>query len=55
MASSCVVKGLIQNDLLWEVDGDDIQALPVGINAYSEYSIEGKLDILVPCSRRHAT
>ena len=42
MASSRVVKGFVKHDLLWEVDGDDIQALSVGINAHGEHRIERK-------------
>jgi hypothetical protein len=42
MTSSGVVKCFIQHDLLREVDTDDIQALPVGINAYGEHLIKGK-------------
>jgi len=42
MASSRVVKGFVKHDLLWEEDRDDIQALPVGINAHGEHGIERK-------------
>jgi hypothetical protein len=42
MASLRVVKGFIEHDLLWKVDGDDIQALSMGINAHGEHLIKCK-------------